>query len=58
MTRLMIIMDLLTALVQLLLPCLECMSPGTVCEDLNVLCPEFVLLDCLTKIKSASELLE
>lgn len=52
MTRRMIIMDLLTALVQLLLPCLECMSPGTVCEDLNVLCPEFVLLDCLTKIKS------
>lgn len=49
-------MDLLTALVQLLLPRLECMSPGTVCEDLNVLRPEFVLLDCLSKMKSAPEL--
>lgn len=57
MTRRMV-MDLLTALVQLLLPCLECMSPGTMCEDLNVLRPKFVLLDCLTKIKSAPELLE
>lgn len=50
------IMDLLTALVPLLLPRLECMSSGTVCEDFSVLRPEFVLLGCLSKTKSAPEL--